>query len=58
MYNKDKYKLTDEQVKQIQAVLCKGERVELIPQKDAIKLLRVRRQEVKSDKNALISVSE
>ena len=47
MYNDDKYKLTEEQVKQIQAVLCKGERVEIIPLKDTIKLLQVRRQEIK-----------
>lgn len=47
MYNDDKYKLTEEQVKQIQAVLSRGERVEVIPTKDAIKLLQVKRQEIK-----------
>jgi hypothetical protein len=48
LYNEDmKYRLTDEQVDLIQAVLSKGERVELIPTKDAIKLLQVRRQEIK-----------
>lgn len=47
MYNDDKYKLTEEQVKQIQTVLSRGERVEVIPTKDAIKLLQVKRKEIK-----------
>lgn len=46
-YNDNRYKLTEEQVRQIQVVLSKGERVELIPLKDTIKLLQVRRQEIK-----------
>lgn len=38
----------DEQLwKAIEAILAKGDRVELIPVKDGVKVIRVRRQEVK-----------
>ena len=44
-------KLTDEQIKAIERTLDKGERVELIPTKDAIKVLRVRRNAIKIEKS-------
>jgi len=40
--------LVDEKtIKAAEAVLAKGERVELIPIKDGVKVVRVRREEVK-----------
>lgn len=35
-------------IKAVEAVLIKGDRVELIPVKDGVKVVRVRREEVKS----------
>ena len=34
-------------LKAIESILAKGDRVELIPVKDGIKVIRIRRQEVK-----------
>lgn len=34
-------------IKAVEAVLTRGERVELIPVKDGVKVVRVRREEVK-----------
>lgn len=42
-----KYVLTESQVKTAEQVLNKGNRVELIPVKDGVKVVRVRREEVK-----------
>ena len=39
--------MTDAQVKAIEAVLAKGDRVELIPTKDGIRVVRVKRETVK-----------
>lgn len=39
--------MTDTQVKAIEAVLSKGDRVELIPVKDGVKVIQVNRKEVK-----------
>ena len=39
--------LKPEQIKAVEAVLAKGDRVELIPVKDGVKVVRVRREEVK-----------
>jgi len=36
-------------IKAAEAVLARGERVELIPVKDGVKVVRVRREEVKKD---------
>ena len=40
--------MTDAQVKIIEAVLAKGDRVELIPVKDGVKVVQVQRKEVKT----------
>ena len=40
--------MTDAQVKAIVAVLAKGDRVELIPVKDGVKVVQVQRKEVKT----------
>ena len=39
--------MTDAQTKAIEAILAKGDRVELIPVKDGVKVIQVRRKEVK-----------
>lgn len=39
--------LTDDAIKAIEAVLARDERVELIPTKDGVKVIRVVRKEVK-----------
>ena len=39
--------LNDKDIKSAEAVLAKGDRVELIPVKDGVKVVRVRREEVK-----------
>ena len=41
------YKLTPGQIAAIEATLARGDRVEVVPVKDGIKLLRARRDEVK-----------
>ena len=41
-------RLTREQLQKAEAVLAQGNRVELIPVKGGVKLLRVRREEVKT----------
>ena len=41
--------MTDAQVKAIEAVLAKGDRVELIPVKDGIKVIHIKRKEVKPE---------
>lgn len=41
------YKLTPEQVEKIQKVLQKGDRIELIPVKDGIKIIQESRSEIK-----------
>ena len=43
----DKYLLTQEQVKRIQEILDKGDRVELIPGKERIKIIQESRKEIK-----------
>ena len=46
----DKYKLTTEQLDRIHAALEKGHRIELIPLKDNIKIMDIRREELKKTK--------
>ena len=41
--------MTDAQVKAIEAILREGDRVELIPVKDGIKVIHIKRKEVKSE---------
>lgn len=43
-----KNELTQEHITAINAVLAKDQRVELIPTKDGVKVIKVRREEVKS----------
>lgn len=40
--------MTDAQVKAIEAILRKGDRVEIIPVKDGVKIVRIRREVVKA----------
>lgn len=39
-------KLADRQIKAIETTLAKGERVELIPVKDGVKVVRVKRETI------------
>ena len=39
--------ISQEQVRKIEAVLNRGDRVEIIPVKEGVKILRIRREEVK-----------
>ena len=41
-------KLTAEQIRMIEMVTSRGDRVEVVPVKDGLKLLRTRREEVKA----------
>ena len=47
MTDKD-VKLTAEQIKAIEDVLTKGDRVEIIPQKEKVKLIHIQRKEIKT----------
>lgn len=40
--------LTEKQIKSAEAVLSKGDRVELIPVKDGVRVIRVKREEIKN----------
>lgn len=42
-------------IKAVESILSRGERVELIPVKDGVKVVRVRREEVKSHEGIAIS---
>jgi len=50
--NEDKIKLTNEQIQAILRALKKGDRIELIPVKDGIKIMHVRKNELKTEYNA------
>jgi len=41
-------KLTKDQIRMIEQVTSKGDRVEVVPVKEGLKLLRTRREEVKA----------
>lgn len=43
--------LTPDKIKAAEAVLKKGDRVELIPVKDGVKVIRIEREEVKEHRN-------
>lgn len=43
----DARKLTGAQIKAIEKTLSKGDRVEIIPQRDGLKLVHIRREELK-----------
>lgn len=44
-------KLNESNIKAAESVLAKGDRVELIPVKDGVKVVRVRREEVRAKEN-------
>lgn len=41
--------LTEKEIKSAEAVLSKGDRVELIPVKDGVKVIQIKREEVKAN---------
>lgn len=43
----EKRTLSPEQIKAIEAALSKGDRVEIMPQKDGVKIVHIRRCEIK-----------
>ncbi len=47
MDNQIKYKLTEKQIESIERVVNRGQRAEIVPVKDGLKILRVVRQEEK-----------
>lgn len=47
MKEETKYNLTPEQIKAINAVTSRGDRVEIIPVKDGLKILKIKREQVK-----------
>lgn len=47
MSEKIKYKLTQEQIEAIERITNRGQRAEVVPVKDSLKVLRVVRQEEK-----------
>lgn len=40
-------KLSDKEIKAIEAALSRGERVEIIPERNGVKLMRLKREELK-----------
>lgn len=42
--------LTPKQIEAVEAVLRKGDRAELIPVKDGVKIIHIRREEVRAEK--------
>lgn len=48
----EKYKITAEQLDRILAALEKGHRIEIIPLKDNLKIMDIRREELKGIKKA------
>lgn len=44
---KQEYKLTPEQIESIERVVNKGDRVEIIPVRDGLKIMKVRRETIK-----------
>lgn len=43
--------ISDEMKKSIEHVLSKGDRVELMPVKDGVKVMHIKRQEIKAKEN-------
>lgn len=48
--NKHIYQISDAEIKAMECILNHGERVELIPCKESIKIIRISRNEVKPEK--------
>lgn len=46
MVNKDK-KLNENHINLMEMILAKGDRIEVIPLKDSVRIVRIRREEVK-----------
>ena len=46
----EKYRITPEQLERIHAALEKGHRIEIIPLKDNVKIMDIRREELKMNK--------
>lgn len=42
--------MDERQIKAIEAVLARGDRVELIPVKDGVKIIHIKREEVKENR--------
>ena len=42
--------MDDKQIKAINAILAKGDRVELIPVKNGVKIIHIKREEVKENR--------
>ena len=42
------FQMTDKAIDAIESILAKGDRVELIPTKDGVKIVRIRREPVKT----------
>lgn len=42
--------IDEKTIKSVESILSKGDRVEMIPVKDGVKVMRVRREEVKNEK--------
>lgn len=40
--------LTEKDIKSVEAVLSKGDRVELIPVKEGVKVIKIKREEIKN----------
>ncbi len=49
MGKQPEYKLTPEQIRAIEATVSRGDRVEIVPVKDGLKILRTKREEVRVD---------
>ena len=47
MGKQPEYKLTPEQIRAIEATVSRGDRVEVVPVKDGLKILRTKREEVR-----------
>lgn len=45
-----RWKMDKNQIKAIEAILAKGDRVELIPVKDGVKIIHIKREEVKENR--------
>ena len=42
--------MTEAQAKAVEAILAKGDRVELIPVKDGVKVIQIQRKEIKENR--------
>lgn len=56
--NKNTYKISDAEKKQIEQILNQGHRIELIPCKDTVKIIQINRNEIKPKKLNMIPDSK